>query len=239
MGWDILIRIADRHRAVLINEFLAIAREYEDTKTSSGGVRRAIEILQLCEKHSGKQMSVGAALFLLEALLQEGVSDHLGLDFHCSLTRARIAAVQALVPLTGNTDGFPAVSDAADIIYLPAPEEPSTSATTGWAIARPWLRVARSAFAKLAALRPAGLLYRAVAAPLALSVKLKLTTDEAALKRLRGYEARKRQLGLRRSGVPGAATPISVSGLGYSNPAPKPTTTPEDSIPGAHSPRQN
>src|SRR5262245_30019258 len=41
MDWDVLLRIADRHPAVLINEFLAVSREYRDTKTSRGGLRRA------------------------------------------------------------------------------------------------------------------------------------------------------------------------------------------------------
>ena len=44
MDWDVLIRVAERHTALLINEFLAQSREYEETKTASGGLRRAAEI---------------------------------------------------------------------------------------------------------------------------------------------------------------------------------------------------
>jgi len=78
MDWDLLIRISNRHRAVLINAPLAIGREYTETKTASGGIERAIEILQMCRKHSGQHVSIGASLFLLDSLLQEGVCDHLG-----------------------------------------------------------------------------------------------------------------------------------------------------------------
>src|SRR5262249_36361644 len=45
MDWDLFLRVARDHSAVLINEFLAVSREYAETKTRSGRMRRAIEII--------------------------------------------------------------------------------------------------------------------------------------------------------------------------------------------------
>ena len=36
MDWDIYLRISEKYPVVVVNDFLAVSREYEDTKTRTG-----------------------------------------------------------------------------------------------------------------------------------------------------------------------------------------------------------
>ena len=44
MDWDVYLRIVPHFPAVLINEFLAVSREYQDTKTSQGGLEPGVQL---------------------------------------------------------------------------------------------------------------------------------------------------------------------------------------------------
>jgi glycosyltransferase involved in cell wall biosynthesis len=119
MDWDILIRIGERYPVVTINEFLSMSREYEDTKTSSGGMRRAAEIIAMTSKHAGKPLTLGGMLYFLETLLQPGAREH--------LSQASLQQVWALFQnmrsndlrhITDSADGFPVRADEGDATYL-------------------------------------------------------------------------------------------------------------------------
>ena len=118
MDWDIIIRIAQRYPAVLVNEFLAVSREYAETKTSGGGMQRAIEILNLAQTYSTSGMTPGALFYLCETLLAvDGDHPVGGLKpyFHEMM---RAVAHQFSLSY-GNSDGFPQLSDSQDVTYLP------------------------------------------------------------------------------------------------------------------------
>ncbi|HET8643941.1 MAG TPA: glycosyltransferase family 2 protein, partial [Vicinamibacteria bacterium] len=116
LDWDILMRIAARRPAVLINEFLAASREHGATKTRTGGMARAEEIRRLAESRSGLPLTPGAAYYLLETLLERARTEspelgtHLygGMETLRSTFRAR----------WGNFDGFPETSDPQDRTFL-------------------------------------------------------------------------------------------------------------------------
>ena len=59
MDWDIFIRIARQYPCVTINEFLGVSREYEETKTRSGKMERAFEILRMIRRHTGLETTPG------------------------------------------------------------------------------------------------------------------------------------------------------------------------------------
>ena len=68
MDWDLLIRLSGRHPAVLINEFLAVSREYPATKTQQGGVGRVAEIAAMIQRHTRQEVTPGTLFYLLETL---------------------------------------------------------------------------------------------------------------------------------------------------------------------------
>ena len=118
MDWDIFIRIADRYPAVLINEFLAVSREYEETKTSKGNLERALEIAHMVQSHTGREITPGSLFYLLENLL--------GVIEGSSLSQLRDHFVQGIDIIRdrwalqyGNSDGFPEIGDPRDRVYLP------------------------------------------------------------------------------------------------------------------------
>jgi len=118
MDWDIIIRIAQRYPVVLVNEFLAVSREYAETKTSGGGMQRAIEILNLAQTYSASGMTPGALFYLCETLLAvDGDHPLAGLKpyFHEMM---RVVAHRFSLSF-GNGDGFPQLSDSQDVTYLP------------------------------------------------------------------------------------------------------------------------
>ncbi|MBV9122859.1 MAG: glycosyltransferase [Planctomycetes bacterium] len=120
MDWDVLLRIAGRHPAVLINEFLAVSREYQATKTSTGAMRRAEEIGRVIREHTQAEVTPGSLYFLLETLL--GVTAGQGLDGLRSHLWAGMVALQGeFARRFGAADSFPAVGDPQDRTYLPLP----------------------------------------------------------------------------------------------------------------------
>ncbi|MBZ9965032.1 glycosyltransferase [Mesorhizobium sp. BR1-1-2] len=119
MDWDILIRIAERYPALAINEFLSISREYEDTKTASGGMLRAAEIIAMTGKHTGKSFTVGGVLYFLESLLQPGMREELSEGTLQQIWQL-YGQMRAndLQSRAGSRDGFPVQGDAGDGTYV-------------------------------------------------------------------------------------------------------------------------
>lgn len=144
MDWDLIIRIAARYPAVLINEFLAVSREHEETKTSGGKMGRAFEISRLTRSHSHQEATPGSVFYLLETLLDvtdDATSPQLRYHLYAGMNaiKAQWAAQY------GNGDGFPEHGDPQDRVYLPIatadaprrpplrPFDPSTSLRAGLA----------------------------------------------------------------------------------------------------------
>jgi glycosyltransferase involved in cell wall biosynthesis len=118
MDWDILIRIAETHGAVLINEFLASSREYDATKTSSGRMARIAEICKMAQAHTGRELTPGAAVYLFEALNQ-GLLRDFPAEIQEAVRSLDWRSREALIALAGNRDGFPCESDPQDVTYMP------------------------------------------------------------------------------------------------------------------------
>jgi glycosyltransferase involved in cell wall biosynthesis len=118
MDWDIIIRIASKHPAVLINDFLAVSREYEETKTNSGRMMRAVEICRMVQTHSGCEVTPGSLYFLLETLL--GVTeDTASPELRRHLHEGIVAIRHDFARTYGNHDGFPETGDPQDHTHLP------------------------------------------------------------------------------------------------------------------------
>jgi len=171
MDWDILIRIADRYPAVLINEFLAQSREYEETKTSSGGMKRVAEICEMAARHTGQNMTAGAACYLLDTMMQPGMSGHLGPAFHRLMAMAQVQATSRLASISETHDGFPDNSDPQDVTFGTVPN----------VVAPPR---SRNPLRRLWGKRPRGLLYSATTALLVSLVAIGVVSETEAMKRL-------------------------------------------------------
>jgi glycosyltransferase involved in cell wall biosynthesis len=118
MDWDIFIRIARKHPAVLINEFLAVSREYQDTKTSTGGIRRACEILGMIRRHTSQEVTSGSLHYLLGTLLE--VTDGTKLAPVRTYLGESMTAIQAAWrDRFISADGFPEKGDPQDRTYIP------------------------------------------------------------------------------------------------------------------------
>jgi len=80
MDWDIFMRVVESCEVVAIQEYLAVSREHPGTKTAQGGIRRAVELIELTRHRSGKELTVGAAFYLLESLWKSelGAPNRLG-----------------------------------------------------------------------------------------------------------------------------------------------------------------
>lgn len=118
MDWDLILRISRDHRAVLVDDFLAVSREYADTKTAAGGWARADEIVRLTARHAGVPLTRGALYYAAEAAL--GLVDEAAdpaARYH--LFGLMRALQQGFRREHGNTDGFPEKGDAHDVVDVP------------------------------------------------------------------------------------------------------------------------
>ncbi len=70
MDWDILIRLGKVVDFVYIPECLGSLREYETTKTSSGGMRRASEIREVLRSHTKMLLPEGYLVYGLDSYSQ-------------------------------------------------------------------------------------------------------------------------------------------------------------------------
>jgi glycosyltransferase involved in cell wall biosynthesis len=66
MDWDILIRIGLRYPLLYVPEYMGCLREYEEAKTSAGGIRRAREIGRMLRSHTGARIPPGHIVYGLE-----------------------------------------------------------------------------------------------------------------------------------------------------------------------------
>jgi glycosyltransferase involved in cell wall biosynthesis len=119
MDWDVILKIAARAPAILVNEFLAVSREHADTKTSTGGMARAEEILRLVRKHSGRDSTPGTRFYVLEAVAGDPCSSP---QVRAGVGAAMLAVAQEFAERWGNSDGFPEKGDPQDSVYLPFPD---------------------------------------------------------------------------------------------------------------------
>jgi len=118
MDWDLYQRVAARYPVVLINEFLAVSREYEETKTSSGKMERVFEIVRVARRHTGREVTAGSLLFLFETLLD--VVGPLAIEELSRHLRASLQVTARHVSMRwGGGHGYPEQSDPQDHIYLP------------------------------------------------------------------------------------------------------------------------
>jgi len=118
MDWDLILRIAARYPAVLINEFLAVSREYEATKTGSGGFRRVAEIARMIASHTGDEGTPGIAMYALATLL-DGRPDEAMTPLRHHLGGAMGAIAAQFRERFGHSDGFPLHSDPQDRTFVP------------------------------------------------------------------------------------------------------------------------
>jgi glycosyltransferase involved in cell wall biosynthesis len=120
MDWDLILRIAQRREAVLINECLAASREHDLTKTSSGELPRAEEITRMIARHAGGEVTPGALFYLFETVL--GITRRLGMvELQRPAHEGMLVLRKSLREDSGNADGFPEVGDPQDHVYLPLP----------------------------------------------------------------------------------------------------------------------
>ena len=116
MDWDLILRIASRYPVMVIQENIAVSREYEDTKTSTGGIARILELNRMTAKHSGLDFTIGMLHYTLATLQELAPQDD---ELINSLYGASLQSGNCLKIMTGNSDGFPVMGDEGDFMYLP------------------------------------------------------------------------------------------------------------------------
>jgi Glycosyl transferase family 2 len=122
MDWDLYIRIARDYPVVCLQEHLSVTREYHETKTRSGKMKRAAEIVRMIQAHTDTEVTPGSLLFMFETLLAvtaegmpPGLRDHLR---GAQTTLSRDLAKR----YGGGGHGFPEFSDPQDAVFLPFAE---------------------------------------------------------------------------------------------------------------------
>lgn len=119
MDWDIFIRIAARYPCVLINEFLGVSREYEETKTRSGKMERVFEIIRMVRRHTHRELTPGGLLYLLETVAGMGEPEGVTERVSHRLKLAFLEIVDGWCARYGRGNWFPAHTDPQDTVYLP------------------------------------------------------------------------------------------------------------------------
>jgi glycosyltransferase involved in cell wall biosynthesis len=66
MDWDLLIRIALKYRLAYVPAYLGCLREYPETKSSSGGVKRVRELHAMLRKHTALALPPGSTVYGLD-----------------------------------------------------------------------------------------------------------------------------------------------------------------------------
>ena len=117
MDWDLIVRVAALHPVTVIDDCLAVNREHADSKTQRGGLARAAEIVAMTRRHSGRDMTPGALLYLLETLIGESADAPAKVRWH--LVRTLRSVREELARAHGRADGAPVRLDPQDHIYRP------------------------------------------------------------------------------------------------------------------------
>ena len=115
MDWEWWYRLSQDHRVIVTDHMLSMSREYEETKTSTGKMRRWIEIQQLTQMMSGKEMTAGGLFFLAETL--KGLDPELIHD--ANLGGLWEDARGGLQKICDQQDSFPYESDENVIVDVP------------------------------------------------------------------------------------------------------------------------
>lgn len=123
MDWDIYLRITQTYPVVVLNDFLAVSREYEDTKTRTGKMERAAEIVRMIRQHTGEEVTPGTLLYLFETLRDviEGVTYPEAPP--CIRRTHEILAFQVSQTFGGGGHPFPDTNDSQAHVYVPLPRE--------------------------------------------------------------------------------------------------------------------
>ena len=115
MDWEWWYRLSENYRVIVTDHMLSLSREYDETKTSTGKMRRWIEIQQLTQRMSDKELTAGSLFFLAETL--KGMDDELINDGH--LAGLWEDAKSGLRKICDQQDSFPYESDGNVILDVP------------------------------------------------------------------------------------------------------------------------
>lgn len=118
LDWDLILRVAARWPAALINEFLAVSREWASTKTSRGGAVRVEELIRIAHAHTGEPLTRGGLYYSLESALTDG-RHSIGEIARAKVGQAMGSLRDEFKSAYGNSDGFPEFGDPQDSIDLP------------------------------------------------------------------------------------------------------------------------
>lgn len=69
--WDLWIRLAKHGQPVALEATLSATREWGETLTATGSLRRVEEIRLMVEMHSGKALTYGSLCYLFDTVLKE------------------------------------------------------------------------------------------------------------------------------------------------------------------------
>jgi hypothetical protein len=106
----------------VLQEHLSVSREYDDTKTKRGKMKRAAEIIRMVQAHTGAEVTPGSLLFLCETLLD--VTAETGpQELRDHLHGAQKVLARHLSMQYGGGHGFPEQCDPQDKCYLPFAKE--------------------------------------------------------------------------------------------------------------------
>jgi glycosyltransferase involved in cell wall biosynthesis len=123
MDWDIFLRITQRYAAVAINEFVAVSREYEDTKTRSGGMVRVNEILRMIHSHCGKEFTPGTLCYVLDTAMAASRGE-ISAEATEKLGDGLIRVMCDFSADFGDGTWAAAYADPQDVTYLPLAQGP-------------------------------------------------------------------------------------------------------------------
>ncbi len=68
MDWDLWLRLAAVAEVRFVDQVLAGSREWQDTKTATGGWKRIRELRRVVRRHTGRSWSPGLKLYALDTL---------------------------------------------------------------------------------------------------------------------------------------------------------------------------
>jgi glycosyltransferase involved in cell wall biosynthesis len=123
MDWDIYLRISRKYPVVAMNEFLAVSREYADTKTRAGGLGRVNEIIRMIQSHSGKELTTGTFCYLLDTALTS-VRGSITRNTEVTLENGVIRLLADFGEEFGDGAWCAAYADPQDDVYLPVARGP-------------------------------------------------------------------------------------------------------------------
>lgn len=112
MDFDLWARLAKLAEPVFVPEFLAVAREYETTKTATGSFARIEELRRIAEKHSNIPITPGIVLYFLDTLRKScrEHSDIFSASYIQAIKTFEAATGDLLKSFGGRNDGFPSVT---------------------------------------------------------------------------------------------------------------------------------